>query len=165
MGNIFEREKEPIFVGTDNEGIETVYRFLKDNGFTEQSEDPVPEDIRHSRILVSGGGGIAASFDKLGSLARLLGGRVSVSRRLVGLGIAPRRIQVGQSGRNVNCDLYIAIGIYGAFQHVVGLNNVKHIIVVNKNRLAPICSLADVVVEGDAIEFIEKMTARLESDE
>jgi len=164
MSSIFDREKEPVFIKTDDEGIETVYRFLKENGFIASSCGPVPDDIRECRVLISGGGGVSASFDKLAPLACLLGAGVSVSRRLVGLGIAPRRIQVGQSGKSVKCELYIAVGIYGAFQHVVGLNNVKHIIVVNKNRLAPICSLADIVVEGDAFEFVERLTLRLESE-
>lgn len=168
---IIDRKHEPVFVTTDDEGIETVYRFLEGHGFTEGQRaqqggtlsEPVTYDIRESRILVSGGGGVAGSFGKLQTLAQSLGARVSSSRRLVDGGIAPRRIQVGQSGKRVSCDLYIAIGIYGAFQHVIGINKVKHLIVVNTDALAPICSLADIVVQGDAIEFIEKLTDRINS--
>ena len=161
MSSIFEREIDPVYVETDDVGIETVYQFLEDNGFFARAEEPASDDIRCSRILVSGGGGLAGSFDKLEPLAQALGAGVSASRKLVSLGIAPRRIQVGQSGKRVKCELYIAVGIYGAFQHIVGINDVKHIIVVNKNRLAPICSLADIVVVGDAVEFIEKLIYRL----
>lgn len=162
MSGVLKREPDTVFVKVDDEGIEAIYRFLSDNGFIAVTDDPVPDDIRDSRILVSAGGGVAASFQRIKGLADALNARVSVSRRLVDKGIAPRRIQVGQSGKRVNCDLYIAIGIYGAFQHVVGLRNVKHIIVVNRNRLAPICSLADIVAEGDAAEFVDKLTARVQ---
>ena len=119
------------------------------------------KDIRESRVLVSGGGGTAGSFEKLRSLAGSLNGMVSASRRIVDNGIAPRAIQVGQSGKTVSPDLYIALGIHGSFQHIEGLKNVKYIIAVNKNSSAPICSLADIVVEGDAFEFIEKLNERI----
>ena len=170
MNGILEREHKPVFITADDEGIETVYRFLKEHGFIGRQRAQSPDgggaeayDIRESRILVSGGGGVAGSFGKLQPLARALNAKVSSSRRLVDGGVAPRRIQVGQSGKRVSCDLYIAIGIYGAFQHVVGINKVKHLIVVNTDSLAPICSLADIVVQDDAIDFIEKLTARIDS--
>ena len=171
--SIFDREHDTVFVKTDNDGIETVYRFLKEKGFIDKEDASITDesnggaetiDIRESRILVSGGGGMAGSFDSLKPLAQALGAQVSASRRLVDSGIAPRRIQVGQSGKTVNCELYIAIGIYGAFQHVIGIKKVKYLITVNRNRLAPISSLADIAVEGDTVEFIEKMTARLTAD-
>lgn len=121
-------------------------------------------DIRESEVLVSGGGGVARSFDRLEALARLLGGMVSASRRVVDSGTAPRHIQVGQSGKTVSPRLYLALGISGSIQHVVGVRNAEHIIAVNSNRNAPICSLADIVVEGDARTFIEMMIRRIERD-
>lgn len=119
-------------------------------------------DIRESDILVSGGGGVLKHFDQLERLARLLEGNVSASRRIVDKGIAPRSIQVGQSGKTVSPKLYIALGIFGAIQHVEGLKNVENIISVNINSSAPICSLSDLVVKGDALEFIHRLSDRIE---
>lgn len=118
-------------------------------------------DIRESSILVSGGGGVEKGFSRLEALAEVLKGNVAASRRIVDKGIAPRSIQVGQSGKTVSPKLYIALGIYGAIQHVEGLKNVECIISVNTNTNAPICSLSDIVVEGDALLFIDLLTQRI----
>ena len=118
--------------------------------------------VRESEVLVSGGGGVLRSFDQLESLARALGGMVSASRKVVDSGKAPRHIQVGQSGNTVSPRLYLALGISGSIQHVVGLKNAEYIIAVNSNKQAPICSLSDIVVEGDAREFISRMVGRIE---
>lgn len=125
-------------------------------------EKPVTYDIRESDVLISGGGGVLGDFHKLEVLADHLQGQVSASRRIVDKGKAERSIQVGQSGKTVSPDLYVAIGIYGAIQHVEGLKNVKHVISVNTNKSAPICSLSDIIVEGDGVKFIEKLTAKIE---
>ncbi len=127
-------------------------------------EKPKSKDIRDSEVLVSGGGGVKKGFHRLTELAEALGGEVSASRHIVDSGIASRSIQVGQSGKTVSPKLYIALGIYGSLQHVEGLKNVKHIISVNINKDAPICSLSDIVVEGDAIEFIEKLVDKIKSE-
>jgi electron transfer flavoprotein alpha subunit len=129
----------------------------------EVKEKQISYDIRESDILISGGGGVLRNFDGLQRLAGALQGRVSASRKIVDRGIAPRSIQVGQSGRTVSPRLYIALGINGAIQHVEGMKNIESIIAVNTNRNAPICSLSDIVVEGDAMEFIDKLTDRIEA--
>lgn len=118
-------------------------------------------DIRESEILISGGGGIGRDFQRLERLAQILKGQVSASRRIVDKGIATRSIQVGQSGKTVSPKLYMALGIYGAIQHVEGLKNVEHIISVNTNKNAPICSLSDIVVEGDAMVFLDLLVERI----
>lgn len=118
-------------------------------------------DIRESDILISGGGGVIRNFDTLKKLADALNGQVSASRKIVDKGIAPRSVQVGQSGKTVSPKLYIALGIYGAIQHVEGLKQIENIISVNTNKDAPICSLSDIVVEGDAVIFIEKLIKRI----
>lgn len=118
-------------------------------------------DIRDAEILVAGGGGALGSFPELQKLAAALGGHVAASRRAVDLGVAARAIQVGQSGRTVSPRLYVAVGIDGAGQHIEGLRNIESIISVNTNRRAPICSISDVVVEGDATEFIERLCGRI----
>ena len=85
----------------------------------------------------------------------------AASRKVVDSGKADRNIQVGQSGKIVHPRLYIALGIYGALQHVTGLNHVEHIISVNTNKNAPMCSLADLVVEGDAKTFLLNFIKRI----
>lgn len=129
-----------------------------------RQEKPKSRDIRESEILVSGGGGILNDFDVIDGLAKRLGGMKSASRRVVDSGKADRSIQVGQSGKIVHPRLYIALGICGMLQHVAGLNHVKHIIAVNTNPNAPLCSLADIVVEGDARTFVEKMIERIDRE-
>ncbi|MCY6354217.1 electron transfer flavoprotein subunit alpha/FixB family protein [Clostridium sp. ZS2-4] len=121
-------------------------------------------DIRDSKVLVSGGGGTSKNFKKLELLAKELNGQVSASRKIIDKGIAPREIQVGQSGKTVNPKLYIALGINGAIQHIEGLKNVDHIISINTNKSAPICSLSDLVVEGDAFEFIDKLVEKIKAN-
>lgn len=127
-------------------------------------EKPKTEDIRDSEVLVSGGGGILDDFDIIDGLAARLSAMKSASRRVVDSGRADRSMQVGQSGKIVHPRLYIALGIYGALQHIAGLNHVKHLIAVNTNKNAPICSLADIVVEGDARIFVQKMIKRIDNE-
>lgn len=121
-------------------------------------------DIRESDVLVSGGGGMIGHFQELQRLAQVMGGQVSASRKIVDHGLAPRSIQVGQSGKTVSPKLYLALGIHGAVQHVEGLKQVKNIISVNLNKNAPICSLSDIVVEGDALTFIDKLVDKIEQE-
>ncbi len=119
-------------------------------------------DIRESEVLVSGGGGVVKSFAKIERLAELLGGKAAASRKLVDAGIAPRSIQVGQSGKTVSPALYIALGINGAIQHIEGIKQAKHIISVNINKDAPLTSLSDIVVEGDADRFLDQLIRRIQ---
>lgn len=128
-----------------------------------RQEKPKTRDIRESEVLVSGGGGILNDFDIIDGLAERMGAMKSASRRVVDSGRADRSIQVGQSGKIVHPKLYMALGICGVLQHIAGLNRVKHLIAVNTNKNAPICSLADIVVEGDARTFVEKMIKRIDS--
>lgn len=127
----------------------------------ETKEKEKAKDIRESEVLVSGGGGVAENFGHLKLLADEINGMVAASRRIVDSGIASRSIQVGQSGKTVSSKLYIALGIYGSLQHIEGLKKVENIISVNINKDAPICSLSDIVVEGDAIEFIDKLVEKI----
>jgi electron transfer flavoprotein alpha subunit len=130
----------------------------------ETKEKEKAKDIRESEVLISGGGGVIGDFEHLYKLADELNAMVSASRRVVDSGIATRSIQVGQSGKTVSPKLYIALGIYGSLQHIEGLKNVQNIISVNINKDAPICSLSDIVVEGDAIEFINKLVEKIKKD-
>ena len=121
-------------------------------------------DIRDSEVLISGGGGVMKDFPKLKLLADEMNAQVASSRKNVDNGIAPRSIQVGQSGKTVSPRLYFALGISGSIQHIEGLKNVETIISVNTNKNAPICSISDIFVEGDALQFIEKLIDKIKHE-
>lgn len=113
-------------------------------------------DISKARILVAGGRGVGSpeGFAQLKVLADLLGGEVAASRALVELGWAKPSMQVGQTGRTVTPELYIACGISGAIQHVTGMKDSKLIIAVNKNPAAPIFEAADLGIVGNLENII-----------
>ncbi len=121
----------------------------------------IPYDIRKSDVLVSGGAG-CTDLENLNGLAKLLNAHVSASRAVVDKGLVSRAIQVGQSGKTVSPSLYMAFGIHGALQHVEGLKDILNIISINTNKNAPICSISDIVVEGDAVLFLKKLIKRIE---
>jgi electron transfer flavoprotein alpha subunit len=129
----------------------------------ERREKSVARDIRESQVLISGGGGVIRDFHLLERLAEALNGMVAASRKAVDMGRAPRAIQVGQSGKIVSPRLYIAIGISGSAPHVAGIRNAEYVISVNANRHAPICSMSDIVVEGDGRAFVEGLLERIEA--
>ncbi len=118
-------------------------------------------DIRDSEVLIAGGGGVKESFSELYRLADALKGTVAASRKLVDQGIAPRSIQVGQSGKTVSPKLYMALGIHGSMQHMAGLRHIASLISINTAVNAPICSLSDIVVHGDAREFIDRLMKKI----
>lgn len=113
-------------------------------------------DIRATEIIVSGGKGMLEkkNFALLEELAHALGGAVGASRCAVDAGWMPQERQVGQTGKTVRPKLYIACGISGAIQHLVGMQNAEHIIAINKDRNAPIFEVAHVGIVGDVFEVI-----------
>jgi electron transfer flavoprotein alpha subunit len=129
----------------------------------ERKERPPLDDIREGAVLVAGGRGAARDFHLLHQLASALNGMVAASRTAVDMGVAPRDIQVGQSGRTVSPRLYIAIGISGSSPHVAGIRNAEYVISVNQDRNAPIGSVSDIVVEGDGRSFVEGLLDRIEA--
>jgi electron transfer flavoprotein alpha subunit/NAD-dependent dihydropyrimidine dehydrogenase PreA subunit len=122
------------------------------------------EKIDEARILVSAGRGCQdqINLDTIRKLARKLGGTLAGSRAIVELGWIPHSLQVGQSGTTVGPDLYIAIGISGAVQHVVGMSSSKKIIAINKDPDAPIFKIADLGIVGDALVIIPKLIEEIE---
>jgi electron transfer flavoprotein alpha subunit len=117
------------------------------------------EKIEEARIIVSAGRGCGepSNLDLVRSLAHRLGGTLAGSRAIVELGWVPHTLQVGQSGTTVGPDLYVAVGISGAVQHIVGMSSSKKIVAINKDPDAPIFKVADIGVVGDALQILPKL--------
>jgi Electron transfer flavoprotein, alpha subunit len=120
--------------------------------------------IEDARVIVAGGRGCqkAANLELLQDLAKKLGGVMAGSRAIVEQGWIPHTRQVGQSGTTVGPELYIAAGISGAIQHVVGMSSSKTVIAINKDPEAAIFKTADLGVVGDAVEIIPLLSALIE---
>jgi len=131
-------------------------------------EEPEAGTIRldTARVVVGGGRGVGSKegFEVLEELASLLGGAVGGSRVVTNLGWRPHSDQVGQTGARIAPELYIACGVSGAIQHIVGCKGAKRILVINKDQNAPIVARADWAVIGDLHEIVPAIVAELRSN-
>lgn len=116
-------------------------------------------DITQADVLIGGGRGLGGpeNFHIVETLAKLLGGEVATTRAVVDAGWYDYSTQVGQTGKTVSPKLYVAVGISGAIQHKVGMQNSGTIIAINKDANAPIFEYADVGVVGDLFEVVPKL--------
>ena len=129
---------------------------------------PVIKDentLENAKIILAGGKGLKDkhTFQKLRKLAKLLNAKVGATRKAVDAGLAEHNEQIGQTGKTVQPEIYIAFGISGAIQHCVGVDKAKKIIAINTNENAAIAQNADLTIIANAKDIIDEWISKLEN--